>query len=209
MKVATFLKGGDMSLPSMADETIAKGEPTFIRRRMDAAILAHAQLIGAKSDLDGPKVQSLTDDLAPLAVMPTTEPSKASSALDALVRYIPTEAVTLYVAAAAALPSMKSALGITEKELYWSFAMLTPVLFLLIYAGKRKGAKLPAFPAVKELPWWKVIACVIAFLVWALAIPSTPYLTTEGGKVVAGFGALLVSTFLTLIEPIVERQPSS
>ncbi len=153
--------------------------------------------------------ESLTNDLVPLAAArPPNEQTKASDALDALVRYIPTETVTLYVAASAALPSLKSSLGATELIVYWSFAVLTAVLFLLIFAGKRRSAGMPALPSLGKWPWWKLIASAIAFMAWGLALPSSPYLTGEAGKVVAAFAALLVSTFLSLGERVVEA-PSS
>ena len=55
---------------------------------------------------------------------------------------------------------------------------------------------------MKSWPWWKLIASTIAFSVWALAVP--PLIQGDAGKVVAGFGALLVSTLLGLIGNIVE-----
>ena len=58
-----------------------------------------------------------------------------------------------------------------------------------------------------NLPWWKLVASTIAFSVWALAVPNTPYLNSQSGKIVAAFGALFVSTLLTLLEPIFERGP--
>ena len=58
---------------------------------------------------------------------------------------------------------------------------------------------------VSNWPWWKLVASTIAFSVWALAIP--PLLSGDAGKVVAGFGAVLVSTMLGLIGDIVEPAP--
>jgi hypothetical protein len=97
---------------------------------------------------------------------------------------------------------------VTEIRLYWFFVALTPVLLILVLAGKRRSEGFSVFPTWKEWPWWKLIASTIAFLVWALAIPGTPYLSTAQGKMVAAFGALLVSTFLTLLEPIFEPSRS-
>jgi hypothetical protein len=48
----------------------------------------------------------------------------------------------------------------------------------------------------------RLIASTIAFAVWALAIP--PFIATDAGKVVAAFGALLVSTMLSLVAGVVE-----
>ena len=195
-----------MSLASLVDDTIAKREPDFLRARVRPAVLERVQFITPKYNLDPGMMAGLTDDLLPLAAKPPTPETKASNALDALARYIPTEMVTLYVAASAAMPELKASLGVSEANVYWSFGLLTPILFLLILAGKRRGCGLPAFPALKTWPWWKLIASAIAFLVWALAIPTTPYLTGDAGKVVAAFAAVFVSTFLTLVEPVVERK---
>ncbi len=150
---------------------------------------------------------ALSEDLLPLAAESPTEKTKASSALDSLARYIPTEVITLYVAASSAMPALAATFEFaTPETLYWIFGVgLTPLLALLIFVGKRRGAGLRALPpTVKKWPWWKLIASTVAFLVWALAVPTTPYLTGAAGKVVAAFGAVLVSTFLTLLEAIFE-----
>jgi len=42
-----------------------------------------------------------------------------------------------------------------------------------------------------------LIASTIAFMVWALAVP--PLVTTDAGKIVAAFRAVLVSTVLSLV----------
>jgi hypothetical protein len=92
---------------------------------------------------------------------------------------------------------------VTERRLYWAFVALTPILFSLIYMGKRRSQNLPFVPnSLKEGPWWKLIASTVAFMVWALAIP--PLIDSPGGKVAAAFGALFVSTMLGLIGAVVE-----
>ena len=47
-----------------------------------------------------------------------------------------------------------------------------------------------------------MIASTIAFMVWALAVP--PLVTTDAGKIVAAFRAVLVSTVLSLVGGVVE-----
>ncbi len=126
--------------------------------------------------------------------------------LNALVKYIPTEIVTLYVAAASATPSLRVAIPVVDGKLvYWGFAALTPVLLILMYASKRASDGIPPLPKAKELPWWKMSAATVAFLVWALAVPGNPYVLGDSGAVIAGFGAIIISTLLTLLEPIFER----
>jgi hypothetical protein len=123
-----------------------------------------------------------------------------------LVKYIPTESITLYVAATAALKSVTlsaSTVSLYQQCVYWGFVGLTPILFLLIYLGKRRSQGLPLCPGTAaQWPWWKLIASTIAFGVWALAVP--PLIDTPLGNVAAAFGALFVSTLLTLIGGVVE-----
>jgi hypothetical protein len=61
---------------------------------------------------------------------------------------------------------------------------------------------------VKDFPWWKLLASTIAFLVWALAVPTSPYLSGQAGGAVAALAALFISTFLSLFEPIFDRPDS-
>jgi hypothetical protein len=185
-----------MSLNSLADEEVAR----------------------AKLLREGP-----ADDTATVTAPPTSanirvsdlsrggrsESTRGSNALSALARYIPAEIVTLYVAALSAMPAITATFAtVTEVRLYWFFVALTPALLLLVLAGKRRSEGFSALPSLRDWPWWKLVASTVAFLVWALAIPATPYLATSQGKVVAAFGALLVSTFLTLLEPIFEPSRS-
>jgi hypothetical protein len=145
----------------------------------------------------------------PLAAAPPIEPSKGSNALDSLARYIPTEVITLYVAACSAMTALKDKVpGNAPYYVYWGFVGLTPLLFLIILVGKRRSAGLPALPSLGKWPWWKLVASLTAFGIWALAVPGTPYLRGEVGGVVAAFLALFVSTFLTLLEPVFETKSS-
>jgi hypothetical protein len=81
--------------------------------------------------------------------------------------------------------------------------VLTPIIFLLIYTGKRRTQNLSFLPPHRRSwPWWKLIASIIAFGIWALAVP--PLVTTDAGKVVAAFGAIGVSAALSLVGAVVE-----
>jgi hypothetical protein len=136
--------------------------------------------------------------------------NSVNNTVNALVKYIPTEVVTLYVAAVSATPSLKTSFTfISSGLIYWLFAVMTPVVLLLIYASKRASEGLTVLPPVKELPYWKMAAATVAFLVWALAVPGNPYIIGEGGGVVAGFGAVFISTVMSLLEPIFERPVSN
>lgn len=134
-------------------------------------------------------------------------PRKGSNSFDFLAHYIPTEAITLYVAACSAMFALKETFAwITEARVYWAFVVFTPLLFLILFCGQRRKAALRLFPPFAQWPWWKLTSCTVAFAVWALAIPTTPYLQGTAGGAVAALGAMVVSTFLTLLQPIFERK---
>ena len=126
--------------------------------------------------------------------------------LNALVKYIPTEIVTMYVASVSTIQSLRSALPFFDARfLYWGFTVLTPCLLVLMYASKRATEGLPTLPKLREMPWWKMTASSVAFMVWALAVPGNPYIAGDGAPIVAGFGAIVISTLLSLLEPIFDR----
>jgi hypothetical protein len=142
------------------------------------------------------------------ASLPPGSAASFSNALNALIQYIPTESVTLYIATLAAAPALEQALDfVTVEVIYWFFAVLTPILFVLIYLGKRRSANLPVFPKRLEWPIWGVVSATIAFMAWALAVPSGPYLQNDAGGVVAGLLAVFVSLLLELIGRVVTPNP--
>ena len=137
-------------------------------------------------------------------VAPATDDNRVTNALNALVGYIPTEVITLYVAALSAEAALHSTVpAIDAATILWFFVGLTPLLLLLIYLSKvaATGDKLPG---PREWPWWKMVAATIAFFVWALAVPGNPYLR-DAAAAVAGLGAMLASTLLSIMTPIFER----
>lgn len=133
--------------------------------------------------------------------------SKPSAAFEALARYIPTEVVTLYIAAASAMEAIKKTfIHVNELNTYWFFVVLTPIVFLIVYAGQRKANNQTPIPWPSKWPWWKLTAATIAFAVWALAVPTTPYLSSPEGGAIAAFFATFVSVALSLLAPIFESR---
>ncbi|MEA2950982.1 MAG: hypothetical protein QOJ96_502 [Alphaproteobacteria bacterium] len=197
-----------MSISALADDEILRTN----RRTLDMTrvIDPHLVPIIATLGLDAPKTAQLQAALRPIAAESPVQKTPSSNALDGLVKYIPTESITLYVAATAtaAMSSFSVTFpSLTPLRLYLCFVVLTPILFLLIYVGKRRSLKLPPLPeSVAEWPWWKLVASTIAFAVWALAVP--PLVASDAGKVVAAFGALFVSTILSLVGAVVEPPES-
>ena len=134
--------------------------------------------------------------------------STINKAADALIKYIPTEIITLYVAATSAGPGLKVLFGGhgNRQILYWGFVCLTPIALLLLYWGSLQAERKP-FPSISNLPWWKLIASTIAFGVWGLSVPRNPFVSEPIAGVAAGFLAGFVSVFLNILAPIFERQP--
>jgi hypothetical protein len=117
--------------------------------------------------------------------------------LDGLVKYIPVETITLFVAAMAVMDSIQSSFSIVTKwHVYGFCAILTPVILWLIAVGEhRKNAVVDPLP----LPLWRMFAATLGFLVWALSVPP---MLSDLQRPLAGLGALLISTLLTLGDPI-------
>jgi hypothetical protein len=192
-----------MSLATLADDEILRTDRSNIL--VTPIIDANLQSVMAALNLDAGAEPALRRAMRPVAAASPIQKTSGSNALDAITKYIPTESVTLYVAATAALSSLGASFSfVTPFTLYCGFVVLTPILFALIYVGKRRSQNLtPPFPDLSKWPWWKLIASTIAFMVWALAIP--PLVTTDAGKIAAAFGVLLVSTLLSLVGAVVER----
>jgi hypothetical protein len=134
----------------------------------------------------------------------------ADNALSMLVKYIPTESITLYVASASAVPALKNLWPkLDEVAVYCFFGVVTPILFALILIGKRKAAGIEGKALWKNWPWWKNIAATIAFFVWALAVPGLPDIPGDTSGAIAGVFALFISTFLSILEPIFDRPPAA
>jgi|SRR5215213_8794195 len=128
--------------------------------------------------------------------------NSVSNTLSALAKYIPTEVVTLYIAAISASAALQAEWAfITPARLYWFFVIFTPLFVLLTYVGKRKAAvDLSVWPSsAREWPWWSMFAPTVAFMAWALAVPANGIL--ENG-VITAFLAIFVSIILTLLEPL-------
>jgi len=144
----------------------------------------------------------------PAAAAAAPAPAPPTDPFDQLVRYLPTETITLFVAAMAALATRPDGAPdwLNGWTFYWLFAGLTPLLFLaLAYLKQREeeaGSGQP--PAPFRPHWWPPIAAFIAFLVWALSIQGLlDAETMKGWGGLIAFGALSVSTVLSLVDRLV------
>jgi hypothetical protein len=146
-----------------------------------------------------------------VSAAPEVASSPGSNALDFLVKYIPTESATLYLAAVSGAGAIQSVLPFfTPVVSYWFFAILTPLLLLMILAGKRRTEGLRPLPADPKLwPWWSMFASLVAFIAWGLAVPANPYNTSPSRGAAFAFLAVFVSTALSLLEPLVGPKAQS
>ncbi len=125
-----------------------------------------------------------------------------NSQFEALTKYLPTETITLFIAAMAAKPALADVLPTAQPWalnacIYAAGAILTPLILYLLALGRfRAGGGVGAM----SIAWWPPTAATIAFLVWALSVPEM--LPNDGARLLAGFGALVVSTFLGLFDPL-------
>jgi len=109
-----------------------------------------------------------------------TSPSVTPSVLSQLVAFIPTETLTLYVAVEAALgdvvvPDGKpvcSADFMSRWAWLWGLTVLTAAL--AIGLSYRKQRSLGGSKSEFKFPMIETFAAAAAFVVWGLALPSTP-----------------------------------
>lgn len=137
-----------------------------------------------------------------------TPPPPVDNILIGLTKYIPTETVTLYVASCGAMEAVQAGTKdhwFNAQFAYITCLVLTPVFQLLLYWVQANSVG----KAVKDagICWWKMIAAMIAFGIWALAVPKGILEGRPGEMALAGLGALLVSTILSLVSPLVEAKP--
>lgn len=151
----------------------------------------------------------------PVNATPTLPPKDDN--LTALTKYIPVESITLYIATLSSLTALNIVLGnisggripeITTGQVYVAFIFISAILMLLIFERRLVLASQPTKWSVSEWPWWKIVACAIAFAVWGLAVPGTLNIDGEDGKFVGvgvGLLALIVSTVLNTLETFFEK----
>jgi len=111
--------------------------------------------------------------------------SVGGSALSQLIKYVPTETITLYLAVQAALGPIAAPKGkpISDADFRarWIWlailAVATGLLAIgLSYRSQRQLSSIGAF----KWPIIETVASIAAFVVWALALPTTPLLSLHG-----------------------------
>lgn len=171
------------------EETLTAGQPRFLVRRgvAEGTLLSQKTISHLSAEAD--------------------QNNTVTGSLDLLVKYIPTEVITLYVATLSAAPALQDLFPRMQTgDIYWGFTIVTPLLLFLVYVNKRATSGLTPLPPAKEWPWWKLFAATVAFMVWALAVPGNPYVSGETAAVIAALGAVFISMILNLLEPIFEKK---
>lgn len=172
-----------MSLASVAQQSALRvGTPRASREQViaSAADAAQAAVVEGKSPTEVAEVvkETAKDTAA------TTPPSVPSSPLSQLVTYIPTETLTLYVALQAALGDVAAPRGgkVSDADFTarWAWTWILFIVTLLLAVGLSYRAQRNIDVVKFKLPVFEALAAGAAFLVWALALPSTPLRDIEG-----------------------------
>ena len=135
-----------MSIAALADDEILRTSRKSLK--LEAIVERHLGPIIAAAGASGDQRANVRAVVQPVAAENPIQKAPPATALDGLVKYIPTETVTLYVAATAAITNLTTAFpSLTPFWLYWGFVVLTPILFVLIYLGKRRAHYLVSWVA--------------------------------------------------------------
>jgi hypothetical protein len=128
-----------------------------------------------------------------------------NTALNVLFGYIPTEVLTLYVAFIAAIQKPDK-VSRAQWVVFWSFLAFTPIVVWMVYAAKVKVARGALPIAFRAWPVWEMLAATIAYVVWAFALPQTPFVQYLWySSALAGIAVLVTSTVLGLLAPLFQR----
>jgi hypothetical protein len=204
-----------MSLYELATASARAAEPVLVIKEESAADPGGQRNIAvysSSSSITSVTIPSRATSDAEFADGSPTAPAiinlqapEVKSALTKIARFIPTETVTIYLGAVSASVALQSSLSwLTPKVVYWTCAFLiTPFIFFLMVAIERAREKKSL---LASFPIWKLSAAILGFLIWALAVPGNPYVTSDIAKVTAAFLALATSIFLDLIDQLFEAR---
>lgn len=125
---------------------------------------------------------------------------------DAIVTYIPTEMVLVYLAAVAAIRTPAEGPATGQWVLLVATLVLTPVATWAVFAMK-VSARDRAFPlSPRAWPWPELVIATLGFLLWAFAIPYTPFELLDWYRPGLAAVVLLVGTVvLGLIAPLLRQ----
>jgi hypothetical protein len=189
-----------MSINAMTNAAVAR-RPDFAPAGPPPK--THAEIAAASETPPTPTAAGA----APPAAAPAA--NGLDTALQTVTTFIPTEVLTLYVSAVAALGSSKTVDGqeVGRWIPFYTFLVATPFLVWVAFATKLKTSNRPIPAAPSKWPIWEMVAATLAFAAWAFALPNTPFVQYNwysGG--IAGFLVLIVSGGLGAVAPLMQRQ---
>jgi hypothetical protein len=191
-----------MSLSSMAEDSALRLQGTPGASPKAAAATAAA--VTAEEMSKG----ALADDAKAAgenAARTASGTSVAGSVLTQLVKYVPTETISVYLAVQAALGTITAPAGRDACQASfvsrWVWLILLAVATVLLTIGLAYRSQKQVAPAARfKVPLVEPAAAVSAFLVWALALPTTPlkdfcsYDATAWGPVLLLAGTTIIAT---------------
>lgn len=180
-----------MSISSIADEsalrlTASRAATPQVAKAVAAAAAAAAGAAagGAAQDV---AIQKGHDAAASATQDDGQASSTSSGPLAQLVKYIPTETITLYIAILAALGDISAPKNgkLSDADFSsrwaWMWIMVVVTLALTLGLSYRSQKDATKGAALKfKLPYFDVLAAGVAFVVWALSLPSTPLRDISG-----------------------------
>lgn len=130
---------------------------------------------------------------------------KVNGALEAIKRYIPTEAIAMYLPFVAIIQDHYKSTGASTPLLctYLGFVFLTPVLVWLIYLTKAAEAGKTAKDA--GLPILEGMLATLAFVIWGASVPGV----FPDQQWWLGLVALASSILLPLLESAAGKKPAA
>lgn len=143
--------------------------------------------------------------------------SVGASALSQLIKYVPTETITLYLAVAAALGPVTAPKGEpvydADFRARWIWLAILAVATGLLAIGLIYRSQKQLDPSGRfKWPVIEPVASVAAFLVWALSLPTTPLLSLRGynadvwGPIVLLAGTSVIATVAYVLGQTVNWQ---
>ena len=139
--------------------------------------------------------------------VPYTDPDAGNPAT-AIVGYIPTEIVAVYVPAVAAITTPGVPIGDGQWVLLIVVLALTPITTWAVFAAKRRNAGAPLPVAPSTWPWPEMLIASVAFLLWAFTLPRTPFEQFDWYRPGLAAVLLLVGTLvLGLLVPLLRPLP--
>src|SRR5262245_32554890 len=141
---------------------------------MSILAMTEVAVVGRKDVEPANYVPVKYSEIAGAARGKNTPEDNIDTAIQTLITYIPTEIITVYLAALAAVRDSQRGSMTAEWIVFKCFLVATPIVVLLVYIGKVINGQ-NKFPWFREWPYWEMTAATVAFAAWAFALPDSPF----------------------------------